>query len=189
MPIDAVAPTQITVTPTPEAAPPDAGDAYWGGDGFSFDDLLDLINPFQQIPIVSTLYRAATGDAISAGARILGGTLLGGPIGFAVAAVNAIVEGETGKDVGANLLALFEGSADATLNTALAEAESSAKEVRGGEKEDSLFSLFRGLLPDPPAPLPLLDMDALPVPGAEPKNAAEAKKPYLLYRQAQGLGE
>lgn len=185
MPIDAVASTQITVTPTPEAPSPDAGDAYWGGDGFSFDDLLDLINPFQQIPIVSTLYRAATGDAISAGARILGGTLLGGPVGFAVAAINAIVEGETGKDVGAHLLAMFEGSADATLNAALTDVDS-AKELKGGEKEDGLFSLFRDLLPGS-APLPLLDVSALPLPDAEERTAGTARKPHLLYRRAQEL--
>ena len=28
----------------------------------SFSDLLDIINPLQQLPIVSTIYRAITGD-------------------------------------------------------------------------------------------------------------------------------
>jgi len=53
----------------------------WGGDEFSFNDLLDLVNPLQHIPIVSNLYRSATGDQIGAVARIFGGAVLGGPIG------------------------------------------------------------------------------------------------------------
>src|SRR3546814_6236130 len=54
-----------------------------GHDGSSagdltFGDFLDIINPLQHIPLVSTLYRAITGDEISPHARILGATLFGG---------------------------------------------------------------------------------------------------------------
>ena len=82
----------------PAAAPSDLG--FWGADGLTFGDILDLINPLQHIPVVSTIYRAITGDEISPGARIAGGALFGGPIGLALAAVNAVVETATGEDIG-----------------------------------------------------------------------------------------
>lgn len=75
----------------------------------SFWDLLDVINPLQHIPIVNTIYRELTGDEIGVAARLAGGTLFGGPIGFAAAAVNAAIESETGEDAGGHLLALFRG--------------------------------------------------------------------------------
>lgn len=91
------------------AAPSESGLRLWGGDEFSFEDLLDLINPLQHIPIVSNLYRAATGDEIGAVARIFGGALLGGPIGAIAAVVNSAVESGSGKDLGEHALALLNG--------------------------------------------------------------------------------
>jgi hypothetical protein len=79
--------------------------ALIGGDAFSFKDFLDVINPLQQLPIVGSLYRQATGDTLSTGARLAGGFLLGGPIGFMVAAFNAGLQGATGGDVSDHMLA------------------------------------------------------------------------------------
>lgn len=78
----------------------------------SFWDVLDVINPLQHIPIVNTIYRELTGDQIGVAARLAGGTLFGGPIGFAAAAVNSAIESETGQDAGGHLLALFRGGND-----------------------------------------------------------------------------
>lgn len=78
---------------------------FWGDDGFTFGDLVDLINPLQHIPIVSNIYRAMTGDQIAAGPRMLGGGLFGGPIGLAASMANMAVEEATGKDVGGHILA------------------------------------------------------------------------------------
>ena len=36
--------------------------APFGSDGFSFLDVLDIINPLQHLPVISTLYRQVTGD-------------------------------------------------------------------------------------------------------------------------------
>lgn len=81
-----------------------------GGDcGDIFEAFLDTINPLQQLPGVSTLYRAASGDGISTIARLAGGALFGGPIGFIVSAVNAGIEAATGADVGGHLMAMFGG--------------------------------------------------------------------------------
>ena len=78
-------------------------------DEFGFDDFLDIINPLQHIPIVSTLYRELTGDEISAPARIFGGTLFGGPTGFVSAVANTFFDEIAGEDVGASVLAFFGG--------------------------------------------------------------------------------
>lgn len=80
-------------------------DEFLGTGGLSFKSVLDTINPLQQLPVISTAYREITGDTISTGSRLLGGALLGGPIGFALALVNEIVSGSTGQDIGGNLLA------------------------------------------------------------------------------------
>ncbi|MSP68029.1 MAG: hypothetical protein EXQ96_08080 [Alphaproteobacteria bacterium] len=82
--------------------------ALFGDDGFTFADLLDIVNPLQHIPVVSTLYRQATGDGIGAFAQIVAGTLLGGPLGLAFGVAHLISRLATGKDIDENLLALAD---------------------------------------------------------------------------------
>lgn len=101
------------------AKPIEPGPAIWGKDGFTFDDFLDIINPLQHIPVVSSFYREITGDSIAPGPRVLGAALFsGGPIGAAVSAaaalVDVVMESETGKDVGGHVMALFDGDAGDT---------------------------------------------------------------------------
>lgn len=85
------------------------------GDGF-FATLLDVINPLQHIPLVSSLYRDITGDEISPAARIIGGGLFGGPIGLASASANAVFEQASGDDVLGHAVALFsDGGPDPLL--------------------------------------------------------------------------
>jgi hypothetical protein len=95
----------------PEVAAKSAGNGFnlFGADGFTFKDLLDVINPLQQLPIVGTIYRHLTGDHISPFSRVVGGFLVGGPIGAAVSAVNAVVEESSGKDLGEQVVSAFEG--------------------------------------------------------------------------------
>lgn len=85
----------------------------FGEDGLTFDDVLDLLNPLQHIPIVSTLYRELTGDTVDPGIRLIGGAALGGPIGFASALVNAVIEDGSGRDAGGHLLAMLTGEESA----------------------------------------------------------------------------
>ncbi|TWB36862.1 hypothetical protein [Nitrospirillum pindoramense] len=70
----------------------------------SFWDVVDVINPLQHIPVISTIYREITGDTIKAPAKILGGLLYGGPIGMALATGDAFIEEETGEDVGGHVM-------------------------------------------------------------------------------------
>lgn len=98
----------------------------------SFADLVDIINPLQHIPVVSNIYRAITGDEISAPARVAGSTLFFGPIGTAASLANLAVEEATGRDVGDHVVSMFSDdlidpeSADSldpgTLETAQAGA-------------------------------------------------------------------
>ena len=81
----------------------------FGEDGFGLDDFVDIINPLQHLPIVSTAYRALTGDEMSAGSRVAGGALFGGPVGLANALLNGAVEAETGRDVGGTMMAALFG--------------------------------------------------------------------------------
>lgn len=91
-----------------------AEETFWGEDGFSFGDILDAVNPLQRIPIVSDIYRQVTGDTQSTGSNLAGGALFGGVLGFAVSFINSIVEEQTGKTIGGNMLALLQGESIAT---------------------------------------------------------------------------
>jgi hypothetical protein len=73
---------------------------------FTFADLVDMVNPLQHIPVVGHFYRKITGDDIKPVGKIIGGTVFGGPAGFAGGLVNVIVEKETGRDIAGNTIAL-----------------------------------------------------------------------------------
>lgn len=71
--------------------------SMWGSDGFSFSDIIDIINPFQHVPLVNNIYREVTGDEISHGSRLMGGGVFGGVAGFIGAFFNSTFEMATGK--------------------------------------------------------------------------------------------
>ena len=77
--------------------------------GLTFGDVLDIINPLQHIPVVSTIYRMVTGDEIGMGARLAGGALFGGPLGIAAAGIVAGLEEISGGTVEQHIASLFEG--------------------------------------------------------------------------------
>ena len=86
----------------------------FGPDGFTFLDFVDIINPLQHIPVVSSLYRDMTGDEIDPGSRMAGGALFGGPIGIFAAMTNIALEKETGMDMGDHAIAWITGEDAAT---------------------------------------------------------------------------
>ena len=81
--------------------------ASHGSADYSLGDLVDIINPLQQLPIVGTVYRALSGDTIKPEMRVVGGALYGGPIGLALAVADSAVEEVTGRDTGGNIVAIF----------------------------------------------------------------------------------
>jgi hypothetical protein len=87
----------ISVSP-PAPAPRTAAKSH----GFSFHELLSALNPLQYLPVVGTIYRAATGDVIPeavrcAGSMIVSG-LLGGPVGLLSNIAVTLGEKATGID-------------------------------------------------------------------------------------------
>lgn len=109
--------------PGPSSAPHAARDRtpptpFAEAEGPSFWDVLDVVNPLHHIPVVGSLYRELTGDAIGTGPRLAGGALFGGLIGLGAAFVNMILEGLTGRDAGEHVIALFGDRSPAPPRTA-----------------------------------------------------------------------
>lgn len=102
----------------------------FGDDGLTFWDLVDVVNPLQHIPVVSTLYRDLTDDTLDPAPRVMGGTLFMGPIGLVASVANVMVEHNTGKDMGGHVLAYFRDDAQ-PLSTATAAAPPAAAGTDG----------------------------------------------------------
>lgn len=163
----ATAPTSIRITPDPlyrlsgpERAALEGRNA-WGADGFGFDDFLDFVNPLQHIPGISTLYRAATGDEISAPARVLGGALLAGPAGLVASLIGAVAGQETGGDPGGHLLALLTGTGEESPPAPAERKTAMLYEAPFGPP--AVPSPVRS----PAASLPVIPAAALPAPSPE----------------------
>ncbi|MSP41377.1 MAG: hypothetical protein EXR70_23060 [Deltaproteobacteria bacterium] len=83
--------------------------SLWEKPDFSFGDFLDIINPLQHIPIVSTIYRNLSGDQIGAVPRVIGGALWGRLGGLVTGVINSVVEWFTGKDIGDHIYSAIWG--------------------------------------------------------------------------------
>ena len=137
---------------------------------FSFFDFLDIINPLQHIPIVSSLYRAATGDELKPFARIIGGALFGGPSGFMRGIAEAIMVEGSGKDIGQHVAALFDiGDAAAAPVATLRLAETRTPE---DPKLPAVVALGLETLADGPSEWAIArragTADTWPAPATEP---------------------
>jgi hypothetical protein len=64
---------------------------------FGFGDFLDMVNPLQHIPLVNSLYRAATGDTIKPISKMVGGVIFGGPLGAVMPLVEVVAQQEMGS--------------------------------------------------------------------------------------------
>jgi len=119
--------------------------SFFGDDGFSFGDLIDVVNPLQHIPFVSTFYREATGDDIAAAPRVMGSTLFFGPLGLAGALANVMVEESTGMDIGQHMASWIAPGDDAPVQTAANNpAQQTAPAPSQTGAEDPVLSWARG---------------------------------------------
>lgn len=127
--LDRALPNSPVAQYVPGAAtvPSEEAEAF-GEDGFGFDDFLDIINPLQHIPGVSSIYREITGDEINPGSRLIGGSIFGGGIGLAVSFVNAAIEDSSGKDIGAHFFNIFSPDEESAPDTVLAVTPDEVKE-------------------------------------------------------------
>jgi len=82
---------------------------------FTFDDFLDIINPLQHLPVLSTIYRHLTGDKIGLPEKIIGDGLYGGAIGFACSVGDAVFQEITGKSLGDTVYDFVTGEDDESL--------------------------------------------------------------------------
>jgi hypothetical protein len=80
-----------------------------------FDDLIDIINPLQHLPVVGTVYRAISNDDLSPLARVAGGTLFGGVAGFLGAIASGLYEAIAGEDIEDTVMSLLTPSATSTM--------------------------------------------------------------------------
>jgi hypothetical protein len=103
--------TPVWIPSPADSAPaaPSQTHAWKDGGSLSFHDILDMLNPLQHIPLISTLYRWITGDNPGNVARVVGDGIYGGPIGAASGLLSIAFKEETGKDIGETAIALVTG--------------------------------------------------------------------------------
>lgn len=77
---------------------------------FGFADFIDMINPLQHIPIISSIYREATGDTISPTMKVAGGAIFGGPLGAIGSLIGAIYEQSSGEEIESTVAGWFGDS-------------------------------------------------------------------------------
>lgn len=101
----------------------------------SFTDLIDVINPLQHIPVLSSIYRHISGDEINAPAKIAGGALFGGVIGLAASIADAVLDKLTGADTGEHVMMamLGKGKHSAPDPVTVAANEHEVSETRRGK--------------------------------------------------------
>jgi hypothetical protein len=92
------------------SAPAQTASAQAAANPKSFwDNVLDVVNPLQHLPVVGTIYRSITGDKMGDIEKIAGDTLYGGPIGLASSLADVVFEKITGKDFEDTVLGLVSG--------------------------------------------------------------------------------
>lgn len=84
-----------------------AAGAWQSEKGFTFLDLIDVLNPLHHIPIISSIYPAITGDKIGLAPRLMGGALFGGPLGLLLGGLSAVFEDITGRDTVGHVVAMI----------------------------------------------------------------------------------
>jgi hypothetical protein len=149
--------------------------------GFGFGDILDMVNPLQHLPGVSTVYRSVTGDEISPAAQLVGGVIFGGPIGIAASAGNLVLDAATGADAGEHVMAVFDEMTTPGPATDALYAGPQHTKLNGDNGEALLEHLMTGVYA------------ATVAEATQPQKAVKAEKPQpqlAAYRDpAMGLTE
>lgn len=176
-----------------------------GEDEFSFYDFLDVINPLQHIPVVSTIYRELTGDTIKPAIKLAGSALLGGVTGLVTGVVDAVVATETGKDIGQNMLAMLGAGDGAEARTQFAKAKEPEEKQKTASNDVKPASVQLASVPQAPLvpgynTAQIAEMSALPSPtraSSEDRDvmalfggsAASAHKSYQKANMMSYLGD
>lgn len=167
----------LSYTPSRAVRKPEVAKA----EGLSSWDLLDLINPLQHLPFVSSLYREVTGDTIRPEIKIAGGAALGGVFGMVSNLADVVFEQATGKDIGATLVAALVGDVPEAVQ--LADEGIGAAQPEGAlPAPTSGAGQIAGFAPPAAAPahanlaaLSAMDLQVLELYGqSSPKTASKA---------------
>lgn len=171
----------------PAQAASAANDGGWGADGFGFDDFVDIINPLQHLPFISTLYREFTGDTIAPAARTAGGALYGGPVGLVAGVANVMFEAEHGSDIGATMIAELTGSGSTPTNAIPAEATVLAEAPQPSTPQAA--APIPAPAPNSGAITPATGHRSFAVPGVQTADADAAMTPEAMaaYARASAL--
>jgi hypothetical protein len=148
-----------------------AGFSLFGGDGLGFADLVDIANPLQHIPLVGHAYRAVTGDALSSGAALIGGSIFGGVAGAVTSGVNALLEQINGEPIASSVADSISQEQTTSLYAAPAAT------ALAPDEGQALLALYQdgAFNPAPPA------VDAAQAPLSQPKSALSA---YITQQDA-----
>jgi hypothetical protein len=161
----------------------------------SFGELLSSLNPLQHIPVVGSIYREITGETLHPIARVIGGALIGGPLGLVASAFNSMIEQATGKDLGAQALALILPDSKAQpAATAVASAEPKPAEpaepaatVATAAPLPAEPEATAAATPTPMWPTPVADLAAIaPAAAAATKTAGDTAKAAAPSGEPQG---
>ncbi len=174
-----------TVTKTPINKLMTNDNGLFGKDGFTFFDFLDIINPLQHIPVISTIYRSITGDQLDPGSRIAGATLFGGPLGGALASLDVAIKHKTGLDIVDHSVTFFTAGGVSNQNAENRGVISVAAPVRNSTVETNpaqIASLLtqplelgaKGIFPDK---FHSAGMTAIPLGKNQPSSLKQAFKP------------
>ena len=166
----------VTITPVqslPAAVPAQDDDS---DTGFSFGDLIDMVNPLQHIPVVGTLYRRITGDTINTVPKIAGATLYGGIEGFASSVADTIFEKVTGKSFGETAYEVADNLINGRApfdDGAPAAGDASGTTAVASNTSSSLLDRIENLFSSSPAQAPI-DTTATAVASNAPQLTAPA---------------
>lgn len=149
-----------------------------GSTTMSFGDFVDMVNPLQHIPLVSSVYRSITGDTINPVARIVGDMMYSAPLGLASAGIsglnalaNSALEASTGNDgMGYVMAALF-----GTDNSSSEVADNNADTVPSLTAM-SVTSVASASIPAPSIPVTSAPLDVLASTSSPASSPASAPK-------------
>ncbi len=144
-----------------------------GGD-FNLADIIDVINPLQNFPVIGSIYRYFSGDEISGTARVIGGAIYGGPLGLLLAASNAIYAQEhNDKDFGEVIIAEMRGENDDQKQTQIASESTAEQNTTASDSADESPATPANIaeLPEAEAAAPMI------LPASQTADRSDVLKP------------
>jgi hypothetical protein len=153
-----------------------------------FSDVVAILNPLQNLPIVGTIYRKLTDDVPHPAARAIGGLLWGGPMGLLGAVFSYVAEQVSGKTTTEIVQDIFGTEGGQT--PAVAEKTAEADPPQPGPTESGPPSAPTST-PTPPrgeaAAAPLAVPTAATTPAQPPAPRNTGGRDLAYYQERAGM--